>query len=105
VGDESDGPLLATLTGGGWDTEEVLDRWRTAGDDRSKVWEERFGETRYVPLGQTAWDDALKTAGLVADQVDRVAIAGPHARANASLAKKLAVGDRLVPDLAPTVGN
>ena len=105
VGDDSDGPVIAELTGGGWATEEFLDRWRTPGDDRSKVWEERFGETRYVPLGQTAWDDALKTAGLVADQVDRIAIAGPHARANAALAKKLAVGDRLVPDLAATVGN
>jgi uncharacterized OB-fold protein len=69
------------------------------------VWEERFGETRYVPLGQVAWDDALKTAGLVADQVDHVAIAGTHARANAALAKKLSVGDRLVPDLAASVGN
>ena len=41
----------------------------------------------------------------MADQVDRIAIAGPHARANTALAKKLAVGDRLVPDLAATVGN
>ena len=105
VGDESDGPLIATLTGGGWATEEFLDRWRTPGDNRSKVWEERFGETRYVPLGQTAWDDALKTAGLVADQVDHIAIAGPHARANTALAKRLGVGDRLVPDHTATVGN
>ena len=78
-----DGPVLAELLGGGWATEEFLDRWRTPGDARSKVWEERFGETRYVPLGQAAWDDALKTAGLVADQVDHVVVAGPHARANA----------------------
>lgn len=105
IGDEHDGPVLAELIGGGWATEEFLDRWRTPGDTRSKVWEERFGETRYVPLGQTAWDDALKTAGLVADQVDHVAIAGTHARANAALAKKLAVGDRLVADLAASVGN
>src|SRR6478752_2244344 len=80
IGDDADAPLIAALIGGGWATEEFLDRWRTPGDDRSKVWEERFGETRYVPLGQTAWDDALKTAGLVADQIDRIAIAGPHAR-------------------------
>ena len=105
VGDDSDGPVIAELTGGGWATKEFLDRWRTPGDHRSKVWEDRFGETRYVPLGETAWDDALKTAGLVADQVDRIAIAGPHARANTTLARKLAAGDRLVPDLAATVGN
>jgi len=105
VADDGTAPVLAELIGGGWATEEFLDRWRTPGDARSKVWEERFGETRYVPLGQAAWDDALKTAGLVVDQVDRIAIAGPHARANTTLAKKLAVGDRLVPDLAATVGN
>jgi 3-hydroxy-3-methylglutaryl CoA synthase/uncharacterized OB-fold protein len=105
IGDEHDGPVLAELIGGGWATEEFLDRWRTPGETRSKVWEERFGETRYVPLGQTAWDDALKTAGLVADQIDHVAIAGTHTRANAALAKKLAVGDRLVADLAASVGN
>jgi hydroxymethylglutaryl-CoA synthase len=105
VGDDRDAPVLAELIGGGWATEEFLDRWRTPGETRSKVWEERFGETRYVPLGQTAWEDALKTAGLVADQVDVVAIAGTHARANAALAKQLAVGDRLVDDRAAAVGN
>jgi len=105
IGDDRDGPLLAELIGGGWATEEFLDRWRTPGEVRSKVWEERFGETRYLPLGETAWDDALKSADLIADQVDRVAIAGPHGRANAALAKKLAIGDRLVPDLDASVGN
>ena len=106
VGDHSDGaPLLAEVIGGGRSTEEVLDRWRAPGDTRSKVWEERFGETRYVPLGQEAWDDALKAAGLVADQVDHVAIAGTHGRANRTLAKVLRVGERLVDDLGSTVGN
>lgn len=105
VGDDQDGPVIAELIGGGWATEEFLDRWRTPGEARSKVWEERFGETRYVPLGQAAWDDALKTAGLVADQIDHIAIAGPHGRANAALAKKLALGDRGVADLSGLVGN
>lgn len=105
VGDDRDGRVLAELAGGGWATAEFLDRWRAPGDTRSKVWEERFGETRYVPLGQAAWDDAVKSAGLVAEQVDRVAIAGPHARANAALAKKLSAGDRLVDDLSGSVGN
>lgn len=105
VGDDRDGRVLAELAGDGWATAEFLDRWRAPGEARSKVWEERFGETRYVPLGQAAWDDAVKSAGLVAEQVDRVAIAGPHARANAALAKKLSVGDRLVDDLSGSVGN
>jgi hydroxymethylglutaryl-CoA synthase len=105
IGDDDDGPVLAELIGGGWATDEFLDRWRAPGAARSKVWEERFGETRYVPLGQDAWDDALKSAGLAADQVDVVAVAGTHARANAALGKKLGVGDRLVDDLVGTVGN
>ncbi len=105
IGSDDDGPLLAEIIGGGWATEEFLDRWRAPGDVRSKVWEERFGETRYVPLGQAAWDDALKTAGLVADQVDHIAIAGPHARANAALAKKVGAADRLVADHSTALGN
>src|SRR3546814_8834576 len=72
------------MCGGGWATEELLDRWRTPGEDRSQVWEERFGESRYVPLGQSAWDDALKSAGLVADQVDHIAIAGTRSEEHTS---------------------
>ena len=33
IGDERDGPVIAELLGGGWATEEFLDRWRTPGDD------------------------------------------------------------------------
>ena len=106
VGDDSAAaPVLAEVIGKGGATEEFLDRWRAPGQTRSKVWEERFGETRYVPLGQAAWDDALKHAGLVADQVDRVMITGTHGRANAALAKKLGLGDRVVDDATAVVGN
>ena len=106
VGDGADGPLLAEAIGGGRATEEFLDRWRTPGEVRSKVWEERFGESRYVPLGVAAWEDALKAAGLVADQVDRIALAGPHGRAVAALAKTLGARDRAVGgDLGGSVGN
>jgi 3-hydroxy-3-methylglutaryl CoA synthase len=106
VAGADDAPLLATAIGGGRATEEFLDRWRRPGDSSSKVWEERFGETRYVPLGVAAWEDALKQADLAADQIDHVAIAGTHARAVGTLAKKLGVGERLVgTHLAATVGN
>jgi hydroxymethylglutaryl-CoA synthase len=106
VGEGTDDcPVLAEVIGKGGATEEFLDRWRAPGQARSKVWEERFGETRYVPLGQAAWDDALKHAGLVGDQVDRVIVTGTHGRANAALAKKLGLGDRLLPDLVDSVGN
>ncbi len=98
-------PLLAEVVGKGGATEELLDRWRPPGEPVSKVWEERFGETRYVPLGVAAWERALKHAGLEADQVDRVVITGTHARAGKALAKQLGIGERSVDDLAATVGN
>lgn len=104
VGTAADGPLLAEEIGAASVTDEFLDRWRTPGDVRSKVWEPRFGESRYVALGAEAWDDALKSAGLVADQVDTVVVAGSHARAAASLAEKLGVGDKLADGLQVTVG-
>jgi 3-hydroxy-3-methylglutaryl CoA synthase/uncharacterized OB-fold protein len=85
-------PLLAELLATGSVTDEFLDRWRTPGADRSKVWEERFGEGRYLAAGQRAWDEALKGAGLVADQVDRVVITGAHARAAGRVAGKLGTG-------------
>ncbi|HKX70265.1 MAG TPA: OB-fold domain-containing protein, partial [Acidimicrobiales bacterium] len=104
VGTAADGPLLAEEIGAASVTDEFLDRWRTPGDVRSKVWEPRFGESRYVALGAEAWDDALKSAALVADQVDTVIVAGSHARAAASLAEKLGVGDKLTDGLQATVG-
>jgi hydroxymethylglutaryl-CoA synthase len=104
VGTADDGPLLAEVIGAGSATDEFLDRWRSPGEVGSKLWEERFGETRYVGLGVAAWEDAVKAAGLAADQVDRVLIAGPHARAAAALGRRLGVGDRLAPGLDATVG-
>ncbi|MBA3653368.1 MAG: OB-fold domain-containing protein [Actinobacteria bacterium] len=73
--------LIAEFLGGASMTAEFLDRWRTPGDVRSKVWEERFGETKYTALGQRAWQEALKTAGVEPDTVDRVVITGLHGRA------------------------
>jgi hydroxymethylglutaryl-CoA synthase len=104
VGTADDGPLLAEVIGTGGATEEFLDRWRTPGDTGSKLWEERFGENRYVGLGIAAWEDALKAAGLSVDQVDRVVIATSHARAATTLGMKLALGDRLLAGLDTTVG-
>ena len=54
VGDGADG-VIAEHIGGASETEEFVDRWRSPGDSRSKVWEERFGETRYLPLGERAF--------------------------------------------------
>ena len=101
VGDEG---VIAECIGVAAATSEFTDRWRTPGDIRSKVWEERFGETQYVPLGEQAWNEALKAARLTAEQVDRIIVTGPHQRAVNAFARKISAGDRLVSDLAASVG-
>jgi hydroxymethylglutaryl-CoA synthase len=107
IGDDGPGsPVIAEYLGGASVSDEFLDRWRTVGDRRSKVWEERFGETRYVPLGVEAWESALKAVGMTADQVDRVAVTGMHGRAVKALARRLGVRDGVpADDLTTTVGQ
>ena len=105
VGDDTAGPLLAEFLGSASVSEEFTDRWRVPGEVRSKLWEERFGETVYVPLGEQAWRDALKQTGLEAADVDQVILTGLHSRAVRVLGTKLGVKDKLVNDLASVVGN
>jgi hydroxymethylglutaryl-CoA synthase len=93
--------VIAEYIGGASMTEEFLDRWRTPGDGRSKVWEERYGETKYVALGERAWGEALKSAEVEADAVDRVIVTGLHGRAARSLGGRL--GQPVFEDLG--VGN
>jgi hydroxymethylglutaryl-CoA synthase len=104
VGSDADGPLVAEVLGTASATEEFLDRWRVPGEPHSRRWEERFGEGRYAALGARAWDDGLKAAGVVGEQVDRVVIAASHGRAATTLARTLSVADRLAPGLDATVG-
>ena len=105
-GDETDGPVLAEVLGRASLTEEFLDRWRVPGEPSSRTWEERFGETRYVPLAQEALKSVLGTAGIDAGDVTSLVVAGLHERACAAVAKKSGVAaDRLVDRLTDTVGN
>ncbi len=98
--------LLAEHLGSASATDEFLDRWRAPGERRSRTWEERFGEGRYAPLAAEAWEAGLKAAGLSAGDVDRVAVAGMHARAVRAAAARLGVRDgALADDLATTVGQ
>ena len=65
-------------------TEEFLDRWRTPGDTRSKLWEERFGETRYIaPRRRGVGGGAEGRRRSRADQVDHLVVTGTHDRAAA----------------------
>jgi hydroxymethylglutaryl-CoA synthase len=107
IGDDGPGhPVIAEYLGGASVTDEFLDRWRTVGDRRSKTWEERFGETRYVPLGEQAWAAAMKAAGVTPEEIDKVVVTGMHGRATKALARNLKVdADRLVDDLSTTVGQ
>jgi len=105
VGSDADGPVIAELLGVATTTEEFIDRWRLPGEPRSKVWEERFGETKYVPLGEEAWNAALKEAELSADQVDHLIVTGAHARAVRSLTPRLGVdAEKVVDGLVATIG-
>ena len=106
VGSDGDGPVVAEVVAWTSASEEFLDRWRTPGDTRSKVWEERFGETRYTALGVEAWESALKRADVDASAIDHLVVAGTHDRAVAFVVKQLGVpADRVVDSLATTVGN
>ena len=109
--DETDGAsgggrVIAEYLGGASTTEEFLDRWRTPGDVRSKQWEERFGEMRYVPLGTEAFKLALDRTALAAEDIAAVIVTGSHARAVRQVGTKVAAGTGgLADDLSATVGN
>jgi uncharacterized OB-fold protein len=97
---------VAEYLGGASATEEFLDRWRVPGEQRSKVWEERFGEGRYVSLGEEAWERALKQVGLAAGDIDRLAVVGTSARATATVARQAAgPGTTVAATLDDTVGH
>jgi 3-hydroxy-3-methylglutaryl CoA synthase/uncharacterized OB-fold protein len=107
VGSDDDGPVIAEYLGSASATEEFLDRWRAPGEDRSKVWEERFGEVRYTALAEQAWGPALKDAGVSPDELTHLIVTGLHTRAVAAVAKRLAAspGTTTADNLGASVGN
>ena len=104
VGDDTEGPVIAEYLGGASETEEFVDRWRTPGSSRPRRWEDRFGETVYVPMAERAWNAALKTCDLSPGQVDVAIVTGSHSRAVRATSSKL--GAKSVADnLDAVVGN
>ncbi len=104
VGNDSDGSVIAEYLGGASETEEFVDRWRTPGSLRPRRWEERFGETVYVPMAERVWNAALKKCELSPGQVDVAVVTGTHARAVRATAGRL--GAKSVADnLDAVVGN
>ena len=102
-----EGPgVLAELVATASATDEFTDRWRSPGDRTSKLWEERFGENRYLALGQDALARALKSAGLQAGDMGCLVVTGMHGRAVSALVKKLALEASVVADdLSLSVGQ
>jgi 3-hydroxy-3-methylglutaryl CoA synthase len=102
---EGDG-VIAECLGTASQSEEFVDRWRVPGGGRSKLWEERFGATRYLPLGERAFQAALKEAELGPEQIDKLIVTGLHARAANALSGRLGVpGENVVDTRAATIGN
>ena len=87
-------------------SDEFLDRWRTPGDRRSRVWEERFGETRYVAArGRGIRDGAESRRG--ESRRRRQGGGHRHARPGVQVGRPRARGRRgaLADDLSATVGQ
>jgi uncharacterized OB-fold protein len=104
VGDGSE--VLAEFVAAASATDEFTDRWRAPGERTSKLWEERFGENRYLALGQAALGRALEAAALTAGDVGRLVVTGMHGRAVSGLTKKLALAEGVaVDDLSSSVGQ
>ncbi|HEY1969043.1 MAG TPA: OB-fold domain-containing protein [Pseudonocardia sp.] len=93
-----DAPALATELAWTTVTREFTDRWRIPGEPGSKVWEERFGETAYLPLAQQAVSDALARAGLLASDITHLVVAGLHERACSRVANLVKVDRSAVRD-------
>jgi 3-hydroxy-3-methylglutaryl CoA synthase/uncharacterized OB-fold protein len=81
---------------------EFLERWRAPEASHSQVWEERFGETAYVPLAEASVTEACKKAGITLEDVDHKLVVGLQGRANASVARTLGAA---ASDLGASVGN
>jgi hydroxymethylglutaryl-CoA synthase len=100
------GPVLAEVVGWHSVSDEFLDRWRTPGETRSKVWEERFGEMRYTDAGIEALEGALKQAGQDGATVDRLLVSGTHGRAVKAVTGRSGLdADPVVDELSTQVGT
>ncbi|MCZ7527952.1 MAG: OB-fold domain-containing protein [Acidimicrobiia bacterium] len=103
---DGDVPVLAEVVGEAVRSAEFIDRWRLPGDAVSRVWEERFGETVYLPLARGAFADALERAGLGPKDVDHLVVTGVHPRAVRSAAALTGVpAEAVVDDLTSVIGN
>lgn len=106
VGDGAQAPVIAEVVAWSSATAEFADRWRVPGAQASRTWEERFGESAYVPLADEALAEAVKTAGVLTGEIDRVVVTGTHARAVRTFSRQAGFSrEQMVDDLGSVVGN
>jgi hydroxymethylglutaryl-CoA synthase len=103
VGDQDHGPLLAEHIATVTYTDEFVDRWRTPGDNRSKLWEDRFGEVKYQQCATAVWNQLLNQTGVTSEQIV-VVISGLHARAVKTVGGRLKAAT-VVDDRTTVLGN
>lgn len=99
------GPGIAEVIAVSSATEEFLDRWRLPAEPASRVWEDRFGESVYVPLAHAALTDALKQAGIGPQDVQHAVITGTNRRAVARFAREAGFSADVTSDDALGIGN
>ncbi|CAN5691659.1 hypothetical protein BH09ACT8_BH09ACT8_59550 [soil metagenome] len=106
VGDDGTAPVLAEVIGQISLTEEFVERWREPTRRTSQLWEDRFGETRYVPLAAEALKALLEKVALEVGDISALVVAGLHERACVAAAKKSGVAsERIVDRLGTVIGN
>ena len=96
--------VVAEFLGSASVTEEFVERWRAPGELRTRVWDEKFSEITYVPLGVQAWNSALASAGLTVSDVAAAAVVAPSQRVTRGVGGKLD-GVHVIDDLSGVVGN
>jgi hydroxymethylglutaryl-CoA synthase len=104
VGSDAAAPVVAEFLGSASVTDEFVERWRAPGELRTRVWDEKFSEVSYAPLGVQAWNAALESAGLTANDVASAAVVAPSQRVGRAVAGKLD-GVHVIDDLSAVVGN
>ena len=104
VGSDASAPVVAELVGWASVTDEFVERWRAPGEQRTKIWDDKFSEISYAPLGVQAWNAALGHAGLTANDVAAAAVVAPSQRVARSVGGKLD-GVHVIDDLSQVVGN
>ena len=106
VGKGEDTEALAQLVAVASASDEFTDRWRAPGERTSKLWEERFGENRYVSVGRDALARSLKRRASRTATSASWWSTGMHGRAVSALTKKLGLPEGvLADDLSATVGQ